>query len=105
MEDFPEHLQLDPKVQIEVGIPTWHINGHGDDCKANFSLSYMPGVGRTCGEDVETTWAQTNSLGSSIREMGPGACHETLNDQWCSWNFRKIVGFRKFVSYHLMVTF
>ncbi|KAN0109323.1 hypothetical protein V8E52_009414 [Russula decolorans] len=90
---LPENLQLDPNVRVEVGVPTWHINGHGDDCKANFSLGYMPGVGWTCGEDVETTWAQTNSLGTSIREMGPGARHETLDDQWCGLNFRKIVGF------------
>jgi hypothetical protein len=94
----PENLQLDPNVRVEVGVPTWHINGHGDDCKANFSLGYMPGVGWTCGEDVETTWAQTNSLGTSIREMGPGARHETLDDQWCGLNFRKIVGFREFFS-------
>jgi hypothetical protein len=28
--------------------------------------------------------------------MGPGACHETLNNQWSSWNFQKVVGFRMF---------
>lgn len=55
----------------------------------------MKGVGRTCGEEVETSWAQTNALGTSTREMGPGARHETLNDQWGGFNFRKIVGFRK----------
>ena len=38
-------------------------------------------------------WAQTNALGTSIREMGPGAHHKTLNDQWSGLNFRKIVGF------------
>jgi hypothetical protein len=99
MKDFPENLQLHPDVEVEVGIPTWHVNGHGDDCKANFSLGYMHGVGRTCGEDVETTWAQTNTLGTSTREMGPGARHETLNDQWCGLNFRKVVGFREFYSF------
>ena len=73
MENFPDDLQLDPNVEIEVRIPTWHINGHGNECKANYSLGHMHGIGRTCGEDVETTWAQTNSLGTSIREMGSGA--------------------------------
>ena len=98
IKDLPECLQLDPDVQVKVGIPTWHVNEHGDDCKANFSLGYMHGVGWTCGKDVETTWAQTNSLGTSIREMGPGARHETLDDQWCGLNFQKIVGFRAFFS-------
>jgi hypothetical protein len=43
-----------------------------------------------------TAWAQTNVLGTSTCEMGPGACHETLNNQWSSWNFQKVVGFRMF---------
>ena len=105
MKNFPDDLQLDSKVELEIGIPTWHVNGHGDDCKANYSLSYMHGVGRTCGEDVETTWAQTNSLGTSIREMGPGARHETLNDQWSGLNFRKIVGFCTFVFIYRRIMF
>jgi hypothetical protein len=57
MEDFPDDLKLDSTTSIEVGIPSWHINRHGDNCKT-FSLAYMDGVGRTCGEEVETTWAQ-----------------------------------------------
>jgi Kyakuja-Dileera-Zisupton transposase len=95
MAEFPEDLRLDSSMSVEVGIPSWHINGHGDDCK-DFCLHYMNGVGRTCGEEVETAWAQTNALGTSIREMGPGARHETLNDHWSGSNFRKIVGFREF---------
>jgi len=53
----------------------------------------MEGAGRTTGEDIETTWAGTNSLAPSIREMGLAARHDTLNNHWNSWNFRKIVGF------------
>lgn len=94
-EEFPDEMKLDPNMQIDVGIPSWHINGHGENCKSTFCFSFMPGVGRTCGEEVETSWAQTNSLSTSIREMGPGARHETLNDQWCGMNFRKITGFRE----------
>jgi len=95
MQEFPDDMKLDPNMEIDVGVPSWHINGHGDNCRSDFYMGYMQGVGRTCGEEVETTWAQTNALGTSIREMGPGARHETLNDHWCGWNFRKIVGFRK----------
>ena len=95
MEKFPEEMKLNPNMAIDVVVPSWHINGHGDKCRFTFCLSYMPGIGRTCGEEVETTWAETNSLGTSIREMGPGARHETLNDHWCGFNFRKIIGFCK----------
>ncbi|KAM6492909.1 hypothetical protein JOM56_011043 [Amanita muscaria] len=94
MEQFPSHMRLCPGTEVAVGVPSWHINGHGADCRANFSLGYMEGMGRTCGEEIETSWAQTNALGTSTREMGPGARHETLNDHWSGFNFRKIKGFR-----------
>ncbi|KAM6497786.1 hypothetical protein JOM56_005734 [Amanita muscaria] len=99
MKEFPEHMWLKPGTQIDVGVPSWHINGHGADCRANYCLGYMDGVGRTCGEEIESSWSQTNALGTSTREMGPGARHETLNDQWGGYNFRKIVGFRKCVRF------
>ncbi|KIJ99026.1 hypothetical protein K443DRAFT_8698 [Laccaria amethystina LaAM-08-1] len=55
---------------------------------------FVTGAGRTVGEDIETTWAGTNPLAPSVREMGPAARHDTLNDHWNRWNFRKIAGFR-----------
>ena len=94
MSEYPEEMRLPSDLEVEVGIPNWHVNGHGTECQNNLSLSYIPGVGRTCGEDVETSWAHTNSLAPSTREMGPGARIETLNDHWNGWNFRKIIGFR-----------
>ena len=95
MQSFPNNLAVDPNTVIEFAVPSWHINSHGPDCRANFGLSYMDGVGRTCGEEVETSWAQTNLLGTSTRDMGSGARHETLNDQWGGANFQKIIGFHK----------
>jgi hypothetical protein len=92
-QEFPDDLRLDPDTDVDIAIPSWHINGHGPKCKCNFSMSYMVGAGRTCGEEVETSWAHTNSLGMSVHEMGPGARHETLNDHWNAWNFHKIVRF------------
>jgi len=97
MAEFPEHMQIPDTTQIDVAIPGWHINGHGAKCRNNFNLAYMEGAGRTVGEDIETTWAGTNSLAPSVREMAPAARHDTLNDHWNGWNFRKIVGFRMFV--------
>ena len=71
MEDFPERMQIPDTTRVDVAIPGWHINGHGDTCRTNFNLSYMEGAGRTVGEDIETTWAGTNQLAPSVREMGP----------------------------------
>ncbi len=95
MSKFREEMQLPPDMKVEIGIPNWHVNGHGLFCQNNYSLNYIPGVGHTCGEDIETTWSHTNSLAPSVREMGPGVRRETLNYHWNGWNFRKIVGFRK----------
>jgi hypothetical protein len=98
MEEFPPDMQIPDTAHVDVGIPGWHINGHGDTCRDNFNLSYMEGVGRTVGEDIETTWAGTNPLAPSVREMGPAARHDTLNDHWSGWNFRKIVGFHRYFT-------
>src|SRR5882762_8963956 len=96
VEDFPDAMQIDPDTRVDVAIPSWHINAHGKKCRENFSLAYLVGAGRTCGEEVETSWSHTNALAPSVREMGPAARHDTLNDHWSGWNFHKIVGFRKF---------
>jgi hypothetical protein len=95
IKDYPESMRLHPDTTVEISIPNWHVNGHGSFCRNNYSLNYLPGVGRTCGEDAEPSWAHTNPLAPSTREMGPGARRETLNDHWAGRNFQKIVGFRK----------
>ena len=95
-------MQINPTTKVDIAILSWHINGHGERCRRDFYLGYTRGAGRTCGEEVETTWSSTNALASSVREMAPGARHETLNDHWNGWNFRKIVGFRMYYSVILL---
>jgi hypothetical protein len=105
MEEFPPEMRIPDRTKIDVAIPAWHINGHGITCRNNFNLTYMEGVGRTVGEDVETIWAGTNPLAPSVREMGPAARHDTLNDHWNGWNFRKIVGFGMYLLCHSYITY
>lgn len=94
--DFPLEMQIPEMMRLDVAIPGWHINRHGETCRNNFNISYIEGAGRMVGEDVETVWAGTNPLALSIREMGPAAWHDTLNDHWNRWNFCKIIWFRMF---------
>ena len=47
MTKYPEEMWLPSNLEVEVGIPNWHINKHGMDCQNNLSLSYIPGVRRT----------------------------------------------------------
>jgi len=98
MLEFPEDMRIGADVKIDTAIPSWHINGHGQSCRQNFCLGFMKGAGRTCGEEIEASWSHTNPLAASVREMGPAARHDTLNDHWNGWNFHKIVGFRKRLS-------
>jgi hypothetical protein len=95
MEEFPEHMRIPDTTKIDTAVPSWHINGHGQPCREEFAVGLMKGVGRTCGEEVESSWSHTNPLAASVREMGPAARHEALNDHWNGWNFQKIVGFSK----------
>jgi len=97
MAQFPKSMRIPDATQVDVAIPGWHINGHGAKCQNNFNLGYMEGARRMVGEDIETTWAGTNPLAPSVREMGPAAWHDTLNDHWNGWNFQKIVGFHMHV--------
>jgi Kyakuja-Dileera-Zisupton transposase len=99
MKAFPSEMHIPKDTLIEFAVPSWHINAHGADCRANFGLSFREGVGRTCGEEIEAAWAGTNALGPSTREMGPGARHETLNTQWGGLNFRRILVFRKSIYF------
>jgi len=99
MLDFPEHMQINLGTKVDVGIPSWHINSHGKRCRKNFCLRFMKGAGRTCGEQVEMSWSHTNPLAPSVQEMAPAAWHNTLNDHWNGWNFHRIVGFCKCISF------
>ncbi|TFK16934.1 hypothetical protein FA15DRAFT_698625 [Coprinopsis marcescibilis] len=93
-EQIPIHLRVPEATKLDVAIPSWHINGHGKTCQDNFHVGYLEGIGKLCGDEIEQTWWDMNSLGASVREMGPAACHEVLNDHWNAFNFQKIMGFR-----------
>ena len=75
-----------------VGVPKFHIFGHGAECQATYNLSYMDGVGMTHGEGVETIWSHSSSLATWSRENGPGARRLILDDHWSGWNWRKCIG-------------
>lgn len=91
---YPAALQIDPdKLNLRAVIPKFHLPAHGPQCQTRFSLNYLPKVGRTYGEGVESGWANTNGAATSTREMAPGLRHETLNDLWGAWNWKKILGF------------
>ncbi|KAF4588993.1 hypothetical protein EYR40_010549 [Pleurotus pulmonarius] len=93
--EYPAEMQPDTsRTSIKCVVPRWHIEGHDQFCQTRFSFNYTRGVGKTCGEDIESTWSVSNQMTASIREMAPSARREALNDHWSGWNFRKLVKLR-----------
>ncbi|KAL0948674.1 hypothetical protein HGRIS_010475, partial [Hohenbuehelia grisea] len=84
---YPPTMHIPSPTKILGVVPRWHIEGHDQDCQSSYSFNYTRGVGKTCGEDIESTWSVSNQLCGSIREMGPGA--DILSDHW-GWNFQKL---------------
>jgi len=94
--EFPLEMQLDTRdMELHYAIPKFHLNAHGAKCQTRFSLNFMTGAARTCGEGIETGWAHTNPVSTSVREMSPAGRRETLDDHWGGWNWRKITGLGK----------
>jgi hypothetical protein len=98
LPQFPTWMQMPKSLlqRIVWVIPKFHIYGHGSKCQTRFSLNFLKWSARTDGEDPERWWAHINPVSMSTREMTPGARHDTIDDHAAAWNWRKIVGFRKF---------
>lgn len=91
---YPEWLRLDmSSTRLRAVVPKFHLPAHGAKCQTEYSLNFLPYVGRTYGEGVESEWAHINGTASSTQEMAPAVRHETLNDHWGSWNWQKLVAF------------
>ncbi|KDQ24433.1 hypothetical protein PLEOSDRAFT_1078555 [Pleurotus ostreatus PC15] len=90
---LPSLVRLNLIAQlIRFAVPKLHIHSHTRHCQENYSLNYLPGVGRTDGEGIERPWANIGATATSTRVMGPGSRIETLNDHWSHWNWQKTLG-------------
>lgn len=60
---YPPTLKaVTENLSFEAVIPRWHINGHGENCRTEFSFNYADRVGCTCGEDVESGWSLVRGM-------------------------------------------
>ena len=84
-------------------VPKKHLDGHIDRCKYRFSLNYTDGVGRSHGEGIEPSWAESKQSGGSTRQMNHGHRHDTINDLHNYWNWNKLRGLGMFsvFNHHL----
>jgi hypothetical protein len=92
-------MMLPPLVRLNIVlrivayvIPKLHILGHLIKCQEKYSLNYTLGAGQTDAEGIERVWAGLGGVATSLKEMGPGSHHDTLEDHISHWNWYKIVG-------------
>ncbi|PBK64390.1 hypothetical protein ARMSODRAFT_842607, partial [Armillaria solidipes] len=76
---------------VVVLVPKFHLPAHIAECQEEFSFNLETKVGTTDGEAPERGWAASNLMASSTKEMGPGSCHDTLDDHWGDANWRKCI--------------
>lgn len=72
-------------------IGKFHLGGHQPECSDKYSFNYTRGVGRGCGELIETVWSYLDYHKYSTREMGRGPRREMLTDAMNEWNMGKLV--------------
>ncbi|KIM35196.1 hypothetical protein M413DRAFT_79608 [Hebeloma cylindrosporum] len=77
---------------IYLLVPKKHLDGHKEDCKYRFSLNYTEGVGRSHGEGIEASWAESKQSGGSTCQINHSHCHDTINDLHNYWNWNKLRG-------------
>jgi hypothetical protein len=75
---------------IEGMILKMHVYGHWEDCQVFWSYSYLPCLGMTYGEGIESAWAEQNHTVGSTHEQNEGHWHDMLDDFNGYWNWTKV---------------
>ncbi|PBK67937.1 hypothetical protein ARMSODRAFT_1019983 [Armillaria solidipes] len=89
MRKLPKHAQICDDMALDFRIPKLHCKAHKYACQCQFLMNLWHGLGCTCGEGIERTWDDINPCAASTKEMGPGAHHDTIDDQFGGHNWRK----------------
>ncbi|KZT31986.1 hypothetical protein SISSUDRAFT_994515, partial [Sistotremastrum suecicum HHB10207 ss-3] len=71
-------------------IPKFHLPAHGPKCQCPYSLNYLEGCARLDGEGIERGWAHLGPYSSSHKEKTAANRHDSMDDLFGSWNWRKI---------------
>ncbi len=92
-ERFPELMdeELVKITRIEGNIGQLHIVAHILYCLALYSFNHTPGVGRSCGDILESAWDRTKHASGSLKQMNHGLHHDMLDFILNDWNWSKVV--------------
>jgi hypothetical protein len=86
---FP-HLATTFEDAVRGAVPKLHSRGHGEKCQLKYSFTYMIYSGMTCGEGIESAWAEQNHAAGSTKEQSTGHRQDTLDDFNAYWNWTKL---------------
>ncbi|KAI0039152.1 hypothetical protein FA95DRAFT_1504561, partial [Auriscalpium vulgare] len=102
MLQYPEDIRINwDDICVSFLVPKFHLLAHDTECRSKFDFNNEEGSGRTCGEGIESGWADTNGLALSTREMSPASRREALDNLFGSINWRKTVGLGKLLAKNL----
>lgn len=98
LKNFWEHIprlpsHLYPNIapeNLQGKIPKFHYDAHQKKDHAQYSFNFTRGVGRINGEGIERLWGWIKKGVGQTVEMGPGVCHDVLDDFFGYSNYRKM---------------
>ena len=94
-EHWPAVLRIPVSMQLIPVIPKLHEPMHSHKNHQQFSLNFIPGVGKSDMEMPEHVWAAHNRLGNATKMQGLGGRHDVLDDHFGFWNWLKYIGLGK----------
>ncbi|TFK71384.1 hypothetical protein BDN72DRAFT_895628 [Pluteus cervinus] len=93
---FPNQLPI--LDHVRGAVPKMHVKGHMEECQQRWSFNYLPHSGETCGEKIETSWAEQNQSAGSTKQQNPSHRHDTLDDIFGFWNWNKLITLVAYIS-------
>ncbi|KAK0470911.1 hypothetical protein IW261DRAFT_1553650 [Armillaria novae-zelandiae] len=70
-------------------VPKFHLPGHIKACQEKYCMSFHIHVGNNNGKAPERSWAISNGVAASTREMSPGHRREKLDQHFGDVNWQK----------------
>ena len=86
-----KHLWIRPDLLFMPGISLFHVHGHREICFLRYAPTFIPGVGQTDGEILETLWAVLNKVGRTTRTMTLAHRSEVLDAHMLDNNWKKMI--------------
>lgn len=84
-------FQFHPNFSIVKGIGLFHVHGHQEQCFARYAPNFIPGIGQTEGEIIETLWSIINDVSRGCRGMTAAHRQEMLDDHMNDSNWMKMI--------------